>query len=100
MARNLVKAGHDVTVLNRSPGKSHSLIELGAHEAADVDAVCHGGAVITMLTDDAAVATVALADGGLITPLARGAIHISMSAISVSLSRRLAQAIPPLSMSA
>jgi 3-hydroxyisobutyrate dehydrogenase-like beta-hydroxyacid dehydrogenase len=33
MAANFVRAGHDVTVFNRSPGRSGSLIALGAHEA-------------------------------------------------------------------
>jgi 3-hydroxyisobutyrate dehydrogenase-like beta-hydroxyacid dehydrogenase len=40
MAANLVKAGHEVTVFNRSHGKSSSLIMLGAHEAADVAGAC------------------------------------------------------------
>ena len=54
MAANLVKAGHDVTVFNRSPGKSGHLLELGAHEASDVAAACSGEVVITMLADDEA----------------------------------------------
>jgi 3-hydroxyisobutyrate dehydrogenase-like beta-hydroxyacid dehydrogenase len=92
MARNLVKAGHDVTVFNRSPGKSQSLLELGAHEAADIAGACHGEVVITMLADDAAVADTVLGKDGVIANLPRGAIHISMSTISVALSMRLTQA--------
>jgi len=92
MAANLVKAGHDVTVFNRSPGRSGSLIELGAHEAASVAQACDGEVVITMLADDDAASDIALADGGLIAHLPKGAIHLSMSTISVALSRRLAQA--------
>jgi 3-hydroxyisobutyrate dehydrogenase-like beta-hydroxyacid dehydrogenase len=92
MAANLVKAGHDVSVFNRSPGRAGALIELGAHEAASVAAACGGDAVITMLTDDSAVADVAFASDGLIANLPKGAIHISMSSISVALSSRLAQA--------
>jgi 3-hydroxyisobutyrate dehydrogenase-like beta-hydroxyacid dehydrogenase len=92
MAGNLLRAGHDVTVFNRTPGKSRSLIELGAHEASDIAGVCHGDVVITMLTDDAAVTAVVLADEGVVAHLAIGAIHVSMSTISVALSRRLAQA--------
>ena len=34
MAANLVKAGHEVSVFNRSPGKGGSLVKLGAREAA------------------------------------------------------------------
>jgi 3-hydroxyisobutyrate dehydrogenase-like beta-hydroxyacid dehydrogenase len=92
MAANLIKAGHDVSVFNRSPGKTRSLIELGAHEAANLAAVCGGEVVITMLTDDDAASSVAFEEGGIIAHLPKGAIHLSMSTISVALSKRLAQA--------
>ena len=92
MAANLVKAGHDVTVFNRSPGKSGALVELGAHDAATLAEACAGDAVITMLADDDAASDIALGDGGLIAHLPKGAIHVSMSTISVALSKRLAQA--------
>ncbi len=92
MAANLVKAGHDVTVFNRSPDKRRALVGLGAHEATVVGDACHGEVVITMLADDAAVADVALAGGGIIENLATGAIHVSMSTISVALSKNLARA--------
>ena len=92
MAANLVKAGHDVSVFNRSPGKSGPLLELGAHEAADLAGACRGEAVITMLADDDAAAVIALGYGGLIDSLPKGAIHLSMSTISVALSKHLALA--------
>jgi 3-hydroxyisobutyrate dehydrogenase-like beta-hydroxyacid dehydrogenase len=92
MAANLVKAGHDVTVFNRTAGRSGSLMELGAREAANVAAVCDGEAVITMLADDDAASAIALADGGIVAQLRKGAIHLSMSTISVALSKRLSGA--------
>jgi 3-hydroxyisobutyrate dehydrogenase-like beta-hydroxyacid dehydrogenase len=92
MAANLVKAGHDVTVFNRSPEKSRALVELGAHHASSIAGACNGEAVITMLADDAAAAHVALSDDGIVGKLRRGAIHISMSTISVALSKELASA--------
>lgn len=92
MAANLVKAGHDVTVFNRNPDKRRALVELGAHEAATVADACSGDAVITMLADDVAVSAVAFAEDGVIASLAPGAIHISMSTISVALSRSLVEA--------
>ena len=92
MAANLVKAGHDVTVFNRSPDKSRPLLELGAHQATSIAGACNGEAVITMLADDAAVAQVALTDDGIVGKLRRGAVHISMSTISVALSKELARA--------
>src|SRR4030088_1527503 len=87
MAANLVKAGHDVTVFNRSPEKRRALVELGAREATSIAGACRGEAVITMLADDTAVSRVALAKDGVIGNLPRGAIHISMSTISVELSK-------------
>jgi 3-hydroxyisobutyrate dehydrogenase-like beta-hydroxyacid dehydrogenase len=92
MAANLLKAGHDVAVFNRSPEKSRSLLDLGAHQATSIAGACKGGAVITMLADDAAAAQVALANDGIIGSLPRGATHISMSTISVALSKDLARA--------
>jgi 3-hydroxyisobutyrate dehydrogenase-like beta-hydroxyacid dehydrogenase len=92
MAKNLVLGGHEVTVFNRTPGRSRALVQLGAHEATNVAGSCHGEAVITMLADDVAVTDTVLGTDGVIANLARGAIHVSMSTISVALSRRLAQA--------
>jgi 3-hydroxyisobutyrate dehydrogenase-like beta-hydroxyacid dehydrogenase len=91
MAANLLKAGHDVTVFNRSPDKSRALLALGAHGAMHLADACRGEAVITMLSDDRAVADVTLRDGGILQNLPQGAVHISMSTISVDLSKRLAQ---------
>src|SRR3984957_3117706 len=92
MASNLIKAGHDVTVFNRSPEKRAPLVKLGAHEAAHVSDACQGEAVITMLADDNAVSSVVSGKGGIIESLSKGAIHISMSTISVALSKELARA--------
>jgi 3-hydroxyisobutyrate dehydrogenase-like beta-hydroxyacid dehydrogenase len=79
-------------VFNRSPAKRRALLELGAHEATRVADACRGDVVITMLADDTAVADVALRDDGIVGNLPRGAIHVSMSTISVALSNKLAQA--------
>jgi 3-hydroxyisobutyrate dehydrogenase-like beta-hydroxyacid dehydrogenase len=91
MAANLVKAGHDVTVFNRSPEKRRALLELGAHEAGSVADACHGDVIVTMLADDTAVADVTLAKYGIVENLAKGAIHLSMSTISVALSKQLSE---------
>jgi 3-hydroxyisobutyrate dehydrogenase-like beta-hydroxyacid dehydrogenase len=92
MATNLVKAGHNVTVFNRSPQKRRELVELGAQEATRVADACRGYAVITMLADDTAVTDVTFGEDGILQSLQTDAIHISMSTISVALSRKLAQA--------
>jgi len=90
MAANLIKAGHHVTVYNRTHGKVRPLTDQGA--AAAVADACRGDAVVTMLADDVAVEGVVFGNKGVIASLAKGAIHISMSTISVALSQRLAAA--------
>jgi 3-hydroxyisobutyrate dehydrogenase-like beta-hydroxyacid dehydrogenase len=92
MAANLVKAGHQVSVFNRTAGRAAALIRLGAREASSVAAASDAEAVITMLSDDDALSQVAFGEAGLIANLPRSAIHLSMSSVSVALSRRLAQA--------
>jgi 3-hydroxyisobutyrate dehydrogenase-like beta-hydroxyacid dehydrogenase len=92
MAGNLLKAGHEVTVYNRSPDKARALAGQGARVATRVADACGGAAVITMLANDEAVHSVVFEDGGLLASLARGALHISMSTIGVDLSAQLAAA--------
>src|ERR1700759_4924777 len=59
MARNLLKAGFDVRVWNRTPDKARALATEGAELAATAsDAVREAAFVVTMLTDGAAVLAV------------------------------------------
>lgn len=92
MASSLLRAGYEVTVYNRTPGRSEALAAQGARVAATVAQACDGEAVMTMLANDAAVEKLVLGPDGVISHLPRGALHISSSTISVALSRRLAGA--------
>ena len=92
MAANLVKAGHEVRVYNRSPGKSAALSAQGARVADSVADTCHGDAIITMLANDEAVQDIVFGAGGVLASAPPGAVHISMSTIGVGLSARLAGA--------
>jgi 3-hydroxyisobutyrate dehydrogenase-like beta-hydroxyacid dehydrogenase len=92
MARNLLKAGHRVTVYNRTRSKAEALAREGAQVAERVADACRADVLITMLSDDAAVEGVVFGEGGALYALGRNAIHISMSTISVALSDRLAEA--------
>lgn len=92
MAANLLKAGHEVTVFNRTPGRSDELEAAGAKVAVDIGEACDAEAVFTMLSNDLAVKSVVYSAGGILESLPKGAIHISSSTISVSLSDRLAKA--------
>ncbi len=96
MAANLIGAGHEVTVYNRSPDRAEPLLRQGALRAATVAEACRGDVVFTMLANDDAVQHVTLGDvdlaDGIIDSLPQGAVHVSCSTISVNLSTQLASA--------
>jgi len=92
MASSLLKAGHEVTVHNRTAAKAQPLVDQGAKFGAQIGDACRGDVVITMLADDAALASTVFGDGGILASLRKGTIHISCSTISVALSERLTEA--------
>jgi 3-hydroxyisobutyrate dehydrogenase-like beta-hydroxyacid dehydrogenase len=92
MARHLLRAGHDVTVWNRTLAKAEEHRAQGAKVATSPgEAAREAEAVITMLADDVAVESAVLHPGGVVESLPSGAAHISMSTISVGLSKKLAE---------
>lgn len=92
MAANLLSAGHDVVVFNRSPDKAAALTERGATAVPTVAAACDAEVVVTMLADDDAVEAVTLGAGGIVESLSEDAVHVSASTISVALAERLTAA--------
>lgn len=92
IAKSLLRAGHQVTAYNRTPEKAEALRGAGAAVAATVGDACRGEAVLTMLADDGAIESIAFGPGGILSSLAKGATHVSMSTISVALAERLAEA--------
>ena len=91
MARNLLRAGHEVTVYNRTPEKAQAIVAEGARVAdSPADAAAAADAVISMLADDHAVEEVTFGDRGILAGLKPGNVHISSSTISTALARRLA----------
>jgi 3-hydroxyisobutyrate dehydrogenase-like beta-hydroxyacid dehydrogenase len=90
MARRLLDAGHILTVYNRSRDKAQDLAGHGARIAETPADAAGGDVLITMLTGDAALEAVLHGRHGALPALHRGAVHISMSTISLSLSERLA----------
>ena len=93
MARNLIKAGHNVTVYNRTRSRADELKPDGAI-VADTAAQAASGAeaVFTMLADDHALEEITFGAGKLLESLPAGSVHLSASTISVRLSRRLTAA--------
>lgn len=91
IAANLLKAGHELTVYNRTRAKAEAFVSEGAKVADHIADACRGDAVITMLSNDDAVENAVYGDGGVLASLPKGAIHVSSSTISVALSKRLAE---------
>ena len=90
MARNLLRAGHQVAVYNRSREKAEALAAEGARAAdSPADACRESQAVITMLADDPAVEQIVFGENGVASGLARGAVHMSSSTIGTALARSL-----------
>jgi 3-hydroxyisobutyrate dehydrogenase-like beta-hydroxyacid dehydrogenase len=90
MALRLIAAGHELSVWNRTEGRTKPLLREGAIAAATpAEAELGADAVITMLFDDAANEQVLFGSNGLLEALEPGALHISCSTISVALSERL-----------
>jgi 3-hydroxyisobutyrate dehydrogenase-like beta-hydroxyacid dehydrogenase len=90
MALRLIAAGHELSVWNRTEGRTKPLIREGAIAAATpAEAELGADAVITMLFDDAAYEEVLFGANGLMDALEPGALHIACSTISVALSERL-----------
>jgi 3-hydroxyisobutyrate dehydrogenase-like beta-hydroxyacid dehydrogenase len=92
MVRNLLRAGHQVTVYNRTRDKAEALAAAGARVAeSPADACQTAEAALTMLADDAALESTVFAEQGIAAGLAANAVHISHSTISTALARKLAE---------
>lgn len=89
IAPNLVAAGHDVSVWNRSPDKAEALVAKGAVHALTAAEASKAEVVFTMLADDGAVEGVV---DDILANLADGGVHISLSTISVALAEKLTAA--------
>jgi 3-hydroxyisobutyrate dehydrogenase-like beta-hydroxyacid dehydrogenase len=90
IARTLISRGHALTVWNRTAARALPLASEGARVTPTVaEAVAHADVVLSVLADDAAVTSVVEGTNGLLATMARHAIHVSMSTISVALARKL-----------
>src|SRR5918992_4912505 len=88
----LMNAGHAVTGWNRSRDKATQLIAGGMRWADTPRAVAEKSEVVfTIVTDAAAVESVALGPDGIVSGLRKGGVFIDMSTIAPDASRALAQ---------
>ena len=95
MAKNLMDAGYELFVHNRSPEKAEELAEEGNATAAgsprEVAEACD--IVITMLPDSPDVEAVVAGEGGILEGLRDGALLVDMSTISPVVTEELAEKI-------
>jgi 3-hydroxyisobutyrate dehydrogenase-like beta-hydroxyacid dehydrogenase len=90
IARNLLRAGHQVIAFNRTRAKAEALQTNGAQIAASpAEAARNAEVVMTMLADDSAVEEVVFGEDGIAEAMTTDAVHISNSTISTALARRL-----------
>lgn len=92
MTHNLLKAGFEVTVWNRTPGRMAEFVAAGATAAdspAQLASLCE--VIFTCVSDTADVLAVTMAEGGGVSGVRPGSLVVDMSTISPQASRQIAQ---------
>lgn len=91
IATNILEAGFELTVYNRTQSKMRPLIEKGAAGTrSPKDAAAGADAVVTCLMDDKSVLDMVTGEHGLLAGLRTGGVHIGASTISPTLAETLA----------
>jgi 2-hydroxy-3-oxopropionate reductase len=92
MATNLVRAGHEVAGVNRSPGRTATFAEAGGTAAGSAgEAVRDAEVVITMLPDSPDVEAVVLGADGVLSAAGAGTLLVDMSTIAPATARTVAE---------
>lgn len=90
MCRNLLKAGHEVVVYNRSPGAIDRIVELGAARGeSSRDVAERSNIVITMLPDGPEVEGAILGTRGVLEGSKPGSTVVDMSSINPVISQKI-----------
>ena len=91
MSQQLIKAGYQVTVFNRSKDKEAALKEMGATIAATpASLIGETDVVIIMVSDDQAIRDIFTGKDGLLSTTSTGKILINMSTVSPGISAEMA----------
>ena len=94
VAARLMEVGHRVGVWNRTAAKARPLADAGARIAATPAALAaESEAVITLLTDGAAIDAVYTGPSGLLSGQAKGKLFIEMSTVPPQVPRALADKV-------
>ncbi len=91
MAKNLIEAGHELVVYNRTPKKAEELAGAGAVVAASPrEVAAQSDVVVTMLPDSPQVEEVLVGEEGVFEGVKEGALIVDMSTISPVITEELA----------
>ena len=91
MSKNLLKAGYELVVYNRSKAKVDEVVAAGAQAAASPKEVAaRTEIIITMLPNSPEVKQVVLGENGIIEGAKAGAVVVDMSSIAPLVSREIA----------
>lgn len=94
MSTNLLKAGNDVTVWNRTKAKAQPVLDEGANWADSPKEVAENCDIIfTMVSDGPTLQAVTLGDSGVIAGLSAGKIVVDMSTVAPAESEIVNEAI-------
>ncbi len=92
MALNLRRAGHDLTVWNRSGNRCEPLVAEGARAAAGIADMAAGVDILFVsVADDAALRQVTLGASGAVANMPPGSLLVETSTVSVAVSAELAR---------
>ena len=92
MCRNILKAGHEVTVWNRTPSRMDELVAAGAKRSdSPREAAERSEITITIVSDSPDVEEVIVGDGGVIEGAAADSVVVDMSTISPSVTVSIAE---------
>ena len=93
MARNLLKAGHEVVVYDLVPNPVQELAADGAKAGmSPADTAAQSDVVVTMVQDGPQAEDAILGDGGILAGAPSGALVIDMSSIAPGVSQRIGAA--------
>jgi 3-hydroxyisobutyrate dehydrogenase-like beta-hydroxyacid dehydrogenase len=93
IAERLLDAHYPLGVFNRTPGRDRGLVERGASRLESLgSALADADVCLMSLADDDAIEEVALGTTSIFERAERGTVLIDMSTISVTASRRVAEA--------
>ena len=95
IAQNVVAAGFDTTVWNRTPAKATPFVDAGARAASTpAEAVREADVVVSCLFDDASVLAATTGADGILRGMRTDAVHVGTTTVSPACTRAVFTTAP------